>query len=49
MEEWNIMENKNVESFELDYNKVKVLYVRRCCVFDGIYGDKVIKFDLRFL
>ncbi|AGX44040.1 S-ribosylhomocysteine lyase [Clostridium saccharobutylicum] len=43
------MENKNVESFELDHNKVKAPYVRRCCVLDGTHGDKVTKFDLRFL
>ncbi|SFC78567.1 S-ribosylhomocysteine lyase [Clostridium uliginosum] len=43
------MENKNVESFELDHTKVKAPYVRRCCVLDGPKGDKVTKFDLRFL
>lgn len=43
------MEKKNVESFELDHTKVKAPYVRRCCVLDGIKGDKVTKFDLRFL
>lgn len=43
------MEKKDVESFELDHNKVKAPYVRRCCVLDGTHGDKVTKFDLRFL
>jgi len=43
------MGNKNVESFELDHNKVKALFVRKCCVLDGTHGDKVTKFDLRFL
>lgn len=38
-----------VESFELDHRKVKAPYVRRCCVLDGAKGDKVTKFDLRFL
>lgn len=43
------MEKKNVESFQLDHRKVKAPYVRRCCVLDGAKGDKVTKFDLRFL
>lgn len=43
------MEKKNVESFELDHTKVKAPYVRRCCVLEGTHGDKVTKFDLRFL
>lgn len=38
-----------VESFELDHNKVKAPYVRRCCILKGIKGDEVTKFDLRFL
>ena len=37
------------ESFELDHTKVKAPYVRKCCVLDGKSGDKVSKFDLRFL
>lgn len=40
---------EKVESFKLDYIKVKVFFVRKCSVFDGVKGDKVIKFDLRFL
>ena len=43
------MKKENVESFELDHRKVKAPYVRRCCVLDGAKGDKVTKFDLRFL
>lgn len=39
----------NVESFQLDHTKVKAPYVRKCCVLDGKNGDKVTKFDLRFL
>ncbi|WP_101773871.1 S-ribosylhomocysteine lyase [Peptostreptococcus faecalis] len=38
-----------VESFVLDHTKVKAPYVRKCCVLDGLKGDKVTKFDLRFL
>ena len=38
-----------VESFKLDHNKVKAPFVRKCCVLDGKSGDKVSKFDLRFL
>ena len=40
---------EKVESFKLDHNKVKAPYVRKCCVLDGKKGDKVSKFDLRFL
>ena len=42
------METK-VESFVLDHTKVKAPYVRKCCLLDGEKGDKVTKFDLRFL
>ena len=38
-----------VESFKLDHTKVKAPYVRKCCVLDGTSGDRVSKFDLRFL
>ena len=41
--------NGKVESFKLDHNKVKAPFVRKCCVLDGKMGDKVSKFDLRFL
>ena len=40
---------EKVESFELDHRKVKAPYVRKCCVLNGEKGDKVTKFDLRFL
>lgn len=40
---------EKVESFELDHRKVKAPYVRKCCLLDGEKGDKVSKFDLRFL
>lgn len=40
---------QKVESFKLDHTKVKAPYVRKCCVLDGLKGDKVSKFDLRFL
>jgi S-ribosylhomocysteine lyase len=40
---------EKVESFELDHRKVKAPYVRKCCLLDGQKGDKVTKFDLRFL
>lgn len=40
---------EKVESFKLVHTKVKAPYVRKCCVLDGKSGDKVSKFDLRFL
>ena len=40
---------EKVESFKLVHTKVKAPYVRKCCVLDGKLGDKVSKFDLRFL
>lgn len=40
---------EKVESFQLDHRKVKAPYVRKCCVEAGKMGDKVCKFDLRFL
>lgn len=40
---------EKVESFELDHRKVKAPYIRKCCVLDGPNGDKVTKFDVRFL
>lgn len=40
---------EKVESFKLDHNKVKAPYVRKCCVLEGKMGDKISKFDLRFL
>ncbi len=40
---------EKIESFKLDHNKVKAPYVRKCSVLEGKMGDKVSKFDLRFL
>lgn len=40
---------KLVESFTLDHTKVKAPYVRKCTMLSGEKGDKVSKFDLRFL
>ncbi|MDO5569864.1 MAG: S-ribosylhomocysteine lyase [Bacteroidales bacterium] len=40
---------EKVESFELDHRKVKAPYLRKCCVQTGEKGDKVCKFDVRFL
>ena len=40
---------QKVESFKLDHTKVRAPYIRKCCVLDGDKGDKVSKFDLRFL
>lgn len=38
-----------VESFELDHRKVKAPYIRKCCTLVGENGDKISKFDIRFL
>ena len=40
---------KKVESFELDHRIVKAPYIRKCCLLEGEKGDKVTKFDIRFL
>ncbi|MEG0296445.1 MAG: S-ribosylhomocysteine lyase [Clostridium sp.] len=40
---------EKVESFQLDHTKVKAPYIRKCCLLDGSKGDKVTKFDIRFL
>lgn len=40
---------EKVESFELDHRCVKAPYIRKCCVQTGEKGDKVTKFDVRFL
>lgn len=42
------MKKMNVESFNLDHTKVKAPYVRLAGVTDGVRGDKVYKYDLRF-
>ena len=38
-----------VESFSLDHTKVKAPYVRKAGIYTGPKGDKVSKFDLRFM
>lgn len=38
-----------VESFALDHTKVKAPFVRKCTVLTGEKGDKVTKFDIRFV
>lgn len=40
---------EKVESFELDHTRVKAPYVRLCGVQQGPAGDRVSKYDLRFL
>lgn len=40
---------EKVESFELDHRIVKAPYIRKCCLLKGEKGDKVTKFDIRFL
>lgn len=40
---------EKVESFELDHRIVKAPYIRKCCLLEGEKGDKVTKFDIRFL
>lgn len=38
-----------VESFQLDHRRVVAPYIRKSGVLNGEKGDKVTKFDLRFL
>lgn len=38
----------NVESFNLDHTKVKAPYIRLAGVSEGINGDQIYKYDLRF-
>lgn len=38
----------NVESFNLDHTKVKAPYVRLAGVKEGMNGDKILKYDIRF-
>lgn len=47
-EKWGVVMER-VESFELDHRIVKAPYIRKCCVLNGEKGDKVTKFDIRFL
>ncbi|WP_338751656.1 S-ribosylhomocysteine lyase [Bacillus sp. FJAT-52991] len=38
----------NVESFNLDHTKVKAPYIRLAGIKEGVNGDKIHKYDLRF-
>lgn len=38
-----------VESFELDHTKVKAPFIRKVTVYTGEKGDKITKFDIRFM
>ncbi|OLN24055.1 S-ribosylhomocysteine lyase [Domibacillus antri] len=38
----------NVESFNLDHTKVKAPYVRLAGIKEGLNGDKILKYDIRF-
>ncbi|OZI10879.1 S-ribosylhomocysteine lyase [Bacillaceae bacterium SAS-127] len=38
----------NVESFNLDHTKVKAPYIRLAGVKEGVNGDRIHKYDLRF-
>ncbi|AOM83340.1 S-ribosylhomocysteine lyase [Salisediminibacterium beveridgei] len=41
-------EKMNVESFNLDHTKVKAPYVRLAGKTEGVNGDTIYKYDLRF-
>jgi S-ribosylhomocysteine lyase len=43
-----MMKEMNVESFNLDHTKVKAPYVRLAGVKEGMNGDKILKYDIRF-
>lgn len=38
-----------VESFELDHTKVHAPFIRKVTVYTGEKGDKLTKFDIRFM
>lgn len=38
-----------VESFTIDHTRLKAPFVRKCGVEKGSLGDKISKFDLRFM
>lgn len=42
-------DSKIVESFTMDHTLVKAPFVRKCGLLTGPNGDKVSKFDLRFM
>lgn len=41
-------EKTNVESFDLDHTKVAAPYVRLAGKKEGVHGDVVVKYDIRF-
>ncbi|OEH94343.1 S-ribosylhomocysteine lyase [Bacillus solimangrovi] len=41
-------EKMNVESFNLDHTKVVAPYVRLVGITEGVNGDKIYKYDIRF-
>lgn len=43
-----MVEKMNVESFNLDYMKVKVFFVRLVGMKVGVYGDEIYKYDVCF-
>lgn len=45
----NEKNSEKVESFALDHTKVKAPFVRKCTILTGEKGDKVTKFDIRFM
>lgn len=47
--ERKIINMNKVESFQLDHTKVVAPYIRKCCTLVGKNGDKVTKYDLRFM
>ena len=40
---------KKVENFDFDIKKVKAPFIRKSCIYEGANGDKISKFDIRFL
>lgn len=40
---------KKIESFDLDITKAKTPFIRKSCVYEGANGDRISKFDIRFL
>ena len=43
-----VKEKTNVESFDLDHTKVVAPYVRLAGKKEGVHGDVVVKYDIRF-
>lgn len=42
-------ENRRLESFDLDHTRVRAPYVRIAGNYSGEFGDRITKFDLRFV